>query len=146
KINNLISSNHQNSSDNFLFQQSVISPGFGDNLSISPSIGISELRESSNIFEQSQQSSSTQQSQNSTNNHFSNLSNLYEDKNAQIKKFKRMQSQVDESNKRANIAELQRDAAKKELKELKELKDKCDLTHNPAKELRNLPINILKQL
>ncbi|KAL5284486.1 UNK family protein [Megaselia abdita] len=146
KMNNLISANHQNSNDSFLqFQQSVISPGFGDNLSISPSLGISELRESSNLFDQQsqQQSSSNQQSQNSTSNHYNNLSNLYEEKNAQIKKFKRMQSQVDECNKRANIAELQRDAANKELKDFK---DKCDLTHNSNKELRNLPITKLKQL
>lgn len=69
---------------------------------------ISELRESSNLFDQQsqQQSSSNQQSQNSTNNHFSNLSNLYEEKNAQIKKFKRMQSQVDECTKRVSIQRI----------------------------------------
>lgn len=42
-----------------------------------------------------------------------------------------------------NIAELQRDAANKELKDFK---DKCDITHNSSKELRNLPITKLKQL
>lgn len=66
---------------------------------------MSDLRENSNLFDQQKQkqSSNNTQSQNSATNHFNNLSNLYEEKHAQIKKFKRMQSQFDECSKRVSF-------------------------------------------
>ncbi|XP_001358304.3 RING finger protein unkempt isoform X4 [Drosophila pseudoobscura] len=153
KLSNSLSAATQN--DNSLFFPSrIMSPGFGDGLSISPSVRISELNTirddinsssvGNSLFENTLNTAKNAfslQSLQSQNN--SSMTNDLLTKNAQIHK---LSNRYDDVVCKLKIAELHRDKAKQEALEWKERYDLVQMQLNLPAELRDLSIQKLKQL
>ncbi|EDW24035.1 GL23594 [Drosophila persimilis] len=153
KLSNSLSAATQN--DNSLFFPSrIMSPGFGDGLSISPSVRISELNTirddinsssvGNSLFENTLNTAKNAfslQSLQSQNN--SSITNDLLTKNAQIHK---LSNRYDDVVCKLKIAELHRDKAKQEALEWKERYDLVQMQLNLPAELRDLSIQKLKQL
>ncbi|SPP80608.1 RING finger protein unkempt isoform X3 [Drosophila guanche] len=153
KLSNSLSAATQN--DNSLFFPSrIMSPGFGDGLSISPSVRISEMNTirddinsssvGNSLFENTLNTAKNAfslQSLQSQNN--SSITNDLITKNAQIHK---LSNRYDDVVCKLKIAELHRDKAKQEALEWKERYDLAQIQLNLSAELRDLSIQKLKQL
>ncbi|BFF92582.1 RING finger protein unkempt [Drosophila madeirensis] len=153
KLSNSLSAATQN--DNSLFFPSrIMSPGFGDGLSISPSVRISEMNTirddinsssvGNSLFENTLNTAKNAfslQSLQSQNN--SSITNDLLTKNAQIHK---LSNRYDDVVCKLKIAELHRDKAKQEALEWKERYDLAQIQLNLSAELRDLSIQKLKQL
>ncbi|XP_041447501.1 RING finger protein unkempt isoform X5 [Drosophila obscura] len=153
KLSNSLSAATQN--DNSLFFPSrIMSPGFGDGLSISPSVRISELNTirddinsssvGNSLFENTLNTAKNAfslQSLQSQNN--SGFTNDLLTKTAQIHK---LSNRYDDVVCKLKIAELHRDKAKQEALEWKERYDLAQIQLNLPAELRDLSIQKLKQL
>ncbi|XP_017143158.1 RING finger protein unkempt isoform X3 [Drosophila miranda] len=153
KLSNSLSAATQN--DNSLFFPSrIMSPGFGDGLSISPSVRISELNTirddinsssvGNSLFENTLNTAKNAfslQSLQSQNN--SSITNDLLTKTAQIHK---LSNRYDDVVCKLKIAELHRDKAKQEALEWKERYDLVQMQLNLPAELRDLSIQKLKQL
>ncbi|XP_030369894.1 RING finger protein unkempt isoform X2 [Scaptodrosophila lebanonensis] len=157
KLSNSLSAATQNDSNNIFFPSRIISPGYGDGLSISPSVRISEMNTirddinsssvGNNIFENNLNTAknaySLQSLQSQSNNDLGRLTNELLTKNAQIQK---LSSRCDELVCKYKYAELHREKAQKDAQEWKDRYDLAQIQLNLPNELRDLSIQKLKQL
>ncbi|XP_017103480.2 RING finger protein unkempt isoform X1 [Drosophila bipectinata] len=156
KLSNSLSAATQNDSSLF-FPSRIISPGFGDGLSISPSVRISELNTirddinsssvGNSLFENTLNTAknafSLQSLQSQNNSDLGRITNEILTKNAQIHK---LNGRYEDLACKLKIAELHRDKAKQEAQEWKERYDLAQIQLNLPAELRDLSIQKLKQL
>ncbi|XP_030563837.1 RING finger protein unkempt isoform X2 [Drosophila novamexicana] len=157
KLSNSLSAATQNDSNSMFFPSRIISPGFGDGLSISPSVRISELNTirddinsssvGNNLFENTLNTAknafSLQSLQSQNNTDLGRMTNELLTKNAQIQK---LSVRLEELMCKIKIAELHRDKAKQEALEWKDRHDLVQIQLNLPGELRDLSIQKLKQL
>ncbi|XP_034487531.1 RING finger protein unkempt isoform X2 [Drosophila innubila] len=157
KLSNSLSAATQNDSNSIFFPSRIISPGFGDGLSISPSVRISELNTirddinsssvGNSLFENTLNTAknafSLQSLQSQNNSDLGRMTNELLTKNAQIQK---LSVRLEELMCKLKIAELHRDKAKQESLEWKERHDLVQIQLNLPGELRDLSIQKLKQL
>ncbi|XP_014099244.1 RING finger protein unkempt [Bactrocera oleae] len=157
KLSNSLSAATQNDSSSLFFPSRIISPGFADGLSISPSVRISELNSIrddinsssvgnmlfDNTMPTTKNAFSLQSLQNQNNSDVNRLSTELMTKNSQIVK---LTNRIDETARKLNLTELQRDKAKQEAIEWKERYDLAQTQLHLSTELRNLSIQKLKQL
>lgn len=157
KLSNSLSAATQNDSNNIFYQSRIISPGFGDGLSISPSVRISELNTirddinsssvGNSLFENTLNTAknafSLQSLQSQNNSDLGRMTNELLTKNAQIQK---LSGRLEELICKLKIAELHRDNAKQEALEWKDRHDLMQIQLNLPGELRDLSIQKLKQL
>ncbi|XP_017082722.1 RING finger protein unkempt isoform X2 [Drosophila eugracilis] len=155
KLSNSLSATQNDSS--LFFPSRIISPGFGDGLSISPSVRISELNTirddinsssvGNSLFENTLNTAknafSLQSLQSQNNTDLGRITNELLTKNAQIHK---MNIRYEDIVCKLKIAELHRDKAKEEAQEWKERYDLAQIQLNLPAELRDLSIQKLKQL
>ncbi|XP_016931574.3 RING finger protein unkempt isoform X2 [Drosophila suzukii] len=155
KLSNSLSATQNESS--LFFPSRIISPGFGDGLSISPSVRISELNTirddinsssvGNNLFENTLNSGknafSLQSLQSQNHSDLGRITNELLTKNAQIHK---LNGRYEDMACKLKIAELHRDKAKQEAQEWKERYDLAQIQLNLPAELRDLSIQKLKQL
>ncbi|EDV42515.2 uncharacterized protein Dana_GF18028 [Drosophila ananassae] len=156
KLSNSLSAATQNDSSLF-FPSRIISPGFGDGLSISPSVRISELNTirddinsssvGNSLFENTLNTAknafSLQSLQSQNNSDLGRITSELLTKNAQIHK---LNGRYEDLACKLKIAELHRDKAKQEAQEWKERYDLAQIQLNLPAELRDLSIQKLKQL
>lgn len=156
KLSNSLSAATQNDSSLF-FPSRIISPGFGDGLSISPSVRISELNTirddinsssvGNSLFENTLNTAknafSLQSLQSQNNSDLGRITSELLTKNAQIHK---LNGRYEDLVCKLKIAELHRDKAKQEAQEWKERYDLAQIQLNLPAELRDLSIQKLKQL
>ncbi|XP_023171076.2 RING finger protein unkempt isoform X2 [Drosophila hydei] len=157
KLSNSLSAATQNDNNSIFFPSRIISPGFGDGLSISPSVRISELNTirddinsssvGNNLFENTLNTAknafSLQSLQSQNNTDLGRMTNELLTKNAQIQK---LSGRLDELMCKLKIAELHRDKAKQDAQEWKDRHDLVQIQLNLPGELRDLSIQKLKQL
>ncbi|KAM8703857.1 hypothetical protein ACLKA7_008479 [Drosophila subpalustris] len=157
KLSNSLSAATQNDSNSIFFPSRIISPGFGDGLSLSPSVRISELNTirddinsssvGNSLFENTLNTAknafSLQSLQSQNNSDLGRMTNELLTKNAQIQK---LSARLEELMCKLKIAELHRDKAKQESLEWKERHDLVQIQLNLPGELRDLSIQKLKQL
>ncbi|EDV54044.1 RING finger protein unkempt isoform X4 [Drosophila erecta] len=155
KLSNSLSATQNDSS--LFFPSRIISPGFGDGLSISPSVRISELNTirddinsssvGNSLFENTLNTAknafSLQSLQSQNNSDLGRITNELLTKNAQIHK---LNGRYEDMACKLKIAELHRDKAKQEAQEWKERYDLAQIQLNLPAELRDLSIQKLKQL
>nr|NP_001262860.1 unkempt, isoform F [Drosophila melanogaster]AGB96240.1 unkempt, isoform F [Drosophila melanogaster] len=155
KLSNSLSATQNDSS--LFFPSRIISPGFGDGLSISPSVRISELNTirddinsssvGNSLFENTLNTAknafSLQSLQSQNNSDLGRITNELLTKNAQIHK---LNGRFEDMACKLKIAELHRDKAKQEAQEWKERYDLAQIQLNLPAELRDLSIQKLKQL
>ncbi|XP_016960839.1 RING finger protein unkempt isoform X2 [Drosophila biarmipes] len=155
KLSNSLSATQNESS--LFFPSRIISPGFGDGLSISPSVRISELNTirddinsssvGNSLFENTLNSGknafSLQSLQSQNHSDLSRITNELLTKNAQLHK---LNGRYEDMACKLKIAELHRDKAKQEAQEWKERYDLAQIQLNLPAELRDLSIQKLKQL
>ncbi|XP_016975268.1 RING finger protein unkempt isoform X2 [Drosophila rhopaloa] len=155
KLSNSLSATQNESS--LFFPSRIISPGFGDGLSISPSVRISELNTirddinsssvGNSLFENTLNTAknafSLQSLQSQNNSDLGRITNELLTKNAQIHK---LNGRYEDMVCKLKIAELHRDKAKQEAQEWKERYDLAQIQLNLPAELRDLSIQKLKQL
>ncbi|EDW98105.1 RING finger protein unkempt isoform X2 [Drosophila yakuba] len=155
KLSNSLSATQNDSS--LFFPSRIISPGFGDGLSISPSVRISELNTirddinsssvGNSLFENTlntgKNAFSLQSLQSQNNSDLGRITNELLTKNAQIHK---LNGRYEDMACKLKIAELHRDKAKQEAQEWKERYDLAQIQLNLPAELRDLSIQKLKQL
>ncbi|KAH8351029.1 hypothetical protein KR084_007564 [Drosophila pseudotakahashii] len=155
KLSNSLSATQNESS--LFFPSRIISPGFGDGLSISPSVRISELNTirddinsssvGNSLFENTLNTAknafSLQSLQSQNNSDLGRITNELLTKNAQIHK---LNGRYEDMACKLKIAELHRDKAKQEAQEWKERYDLAQIQLNLPAELRDLSIQKLKQL
>ncbi|XP_020817342.1 RING finger protein unkempt isoform X2 [Drosophila serrata] len=155
KLSNSLSATQNDSS--LFFPSRIISPGFGDGLSISPSVRISELNTirddinsssvGNSLFENTLNTAknafSLQSLQSQNNSDIGRITNELLTKNAQIHK---LNGRYEDMACKLKIAELHRDKAKQEALEWKERYDLAQIQLNLPAELRDLSIQKLKQL
>nr|XP_017017537.1 RING finger protein unkempt isoform X2 [Drosophila kikkawai] len=155
KLSNSLSATQNDSS--LFFPSRIISPGFGDGLSISPSVRISELNTirddinsssvGNSLFENTLNTAknafSLQSLQSQNNSDLGRITNELLTKNAQIHK---LNGRYEDMACKLKIAELHRDKAKQEALEWKERYDLAQIQLNLPAELRDLSIQKLKQL
>ncbi|XP_017874284.1 PREDICTED: RING finger protein unkempt isoform X2 [Drosophila arizonae] len=157
KLSNSLSAATQNDSNSLFFPSRIISPGFGDGLSISPSVRISELNTirddinsssvGNNLFENTLNTAknafSLQSLQSQNNTDLGRMTNELLTKNAQIQK---LSGRLEELMCKLQIAEMHRDKAKQDALEWKDRHDLVQRQLNLPGELRDLSIQKLKQL
>ncbi|EDW85006.1 uncharacterized protein Dwil_GK12832, isoform A [Drosophila willistoni] len=158
KLSNSLSAATQNTADsNLFFPSRIISPGFGDGLSISPSVRISELNTirddinsssvGNSLFENTLNTAknafSLQSLQSQNNSDLGRMTNELLTKNAQIQK---LSGRFEELVCKLKITELHRDKAKQEAIEWKERYDLAQIQLHLSDELRDMSIQKLKQL
>ncbi|XP_062122588.1 RING finger protein unkempt isoform X2 [Drosophila sulfurigaster albostrigata] len=157
KLSNSLSAATQNDSNNIFFSSRMISPVFGDGLSISPSVRISELNTirddinsssvGNSLFENTLNTAknafSLQSLQSQNNSDLGRMNNDLLTKTAQVQK---LSARLEELMCKLKIAELHRDKAKQEAVEWKERHDLVQIQLNLPGELRDLSIQKLKQL
>lgn len=157
KLSNSLSAATQNDSNSLYFQSRIISPGFGDGLSISPSVRISELNTirddinsssvGNSLFENTLNTAknafSLQSLQSQNNSDLLRMSNELLTKNTQIQK---LSGRLEELISKLKVVEHHRDNAKMEALEWKERHDIVQIQLNLPGELRDLSIQKLKQL
>ncbi|XP_068153040.1 RING finger protein unkempt isoform X2 [Drosophila tropicalis] len=158
KLSNSLSAATQNAADsNIFFPSRIISPGFGDGLSISPSVRISELNTirddinsssvGNSLFENTLNTAknafSLQSLQSQNNSDLGRMTNELLTKNAQIQK---LSGRFEELVCKLKITELHRDKAKQEAIEWKERYDLAQIQLHLSDELRDMSIQKLKQL
>ncbi|XP_033163045.1 RING finger protein unkempt isoform X2 [Drosophila mauritiana] len=155
KLSNSLTATQNDSS--LFFPSRIISPGFGDGLSISPSVRISELNTirddinsssvGNSLFENTLNTAknafSLQSLQSQNNTDLGRITNELLTKNAQIHK---LNGRFEDMSCKLKIAELHRDKAKQEAQEWKERYDLAQIQLNLPAELRDLSIQKLKQL
>ncbi|XP_052839258.1 RING finger protein unkempt isoform X2 [Drosophila gunungcola] len=155
KLSNSLSATQNESS--LFFPSRIISPGFGDGLSISPSVRISEMNTirddinsssvGNSLFENTLNTAknafSLQSLQSQNNSDLGRITNELLTKNAQIHK---LNGRYEDMACKLKIAELHRDKAKQEAQEWKERYDLAQIQLNLPAELRDLSIQKLKQL
>ncbi|XP_002032311.2 RING finger protein unkempt isoform X1 [Drosophila sechellia] len=155
KLSNSLTATQNDSS--LFFPSRIISPGFGDGLSISPSVRISELNTirddinsssvGNSLFENTintaKNAFSLQSLQSQNNSDLGRITNELLTKNAQIHK---LNGRFEDMSCKLKIAELHRDKAKQEAQEWKERYDLAQIQLNLPAELRDLSIQKLKQL
>ncbi|XP_017003046.1 RING finger protein unkempt isoform X2 [Drosophila takahashii] len=155
KLSNSLSATQNESS--LFFPSRIISPGFGDGLSISPSVRISELNTirddinsssvGNSLFENTLNTAknafSLQSLQSQNNSDLGRITNELLTKNAQLHK---LNGRYEDMACKLKIAELHRDKAKQEAQEWKERYDLAQIQLNLPAELRDLSIQKLKQL
>ncbi|XP_017131531.1 RING finger protein unkempt isoform X2 [Drosophila elegans] len=155
KLSNSLSATQNESS--LFFPSRIISPGFGDGLSISPSVRISEMNTirddinsssvGNSLFENTLNTAknafSLQSLQSHNNSDLGRITNELLTKNAQIHK---LTGRYEDMACKLKIAELHRDKAKQEAQEWKERYDLAQIQLNLPAELRDLSIQKLKQL
>ncbi|XP_055903796.1 RING finger protein unkempt isoform X8 [Eupeodes corollae] len=160
KLSNSLTAN-QNDSSSLFFQPRIISPGFGDSLSISPSVRITELNSiradltsssvGNSLFDNNLQNNKpaaySLQSIQTSNPDVVRLNNDLTNKTAQIIKLQTtLKLEMDECNRKLSLIELQRDKAKQEALDWKERFDLAQTQINLTADLRSLSISKLKQL
>ncbi|XP_034114937.1 RING finger protein unkempt isoform X2 [Drosophila nasuta] len=157
KLSNSLSAATQNDSNSIFFPSRIISPAFGDGLSISPSVRISELNTirddinsssvGNSLFENTLNTAknafSLQSLQSQNNSDLGRMNNDLLTKTAQVQK---LSARLEELMCKLKIAELHRDKAKQEAVEWKERHDLVQIQLNLPGELRDLSIQKLKQL
>ncbi|EDX14026.1 GD18402 [Drosophila simulans] len=155
KLSNSLTATQNDSS--LFFPSRIISPGFGDGLSISPSVRISELNTirddinsssvGNSLFENTLNTAknafSLQSLQSQNNSDLGRITNELLTKNAQIHK---LNGRFEDMSCKLKIAEMHRDKAKQEAQEWKERYDLAQIQLNLPAELRDLSIQKLKQL
>ncbi|XP_073817381.1 RING finger protein unk isoform X4 [Musca autumnalis] len=146
KLSNSLSAANQNDcSNNFFFPSHIISPGFNDGLSISPSLRLSEL----NAMPDDLNSGSLGNSLTTNKNAFS-LQSLHTQNNGEVGRMTlELMTTKNQVMKLSNrVEDLQRKLAvtKQEALEWKERYDTAQIQLNLSSELRNLSIQKLKQL
>ncbi|XP_055848881.1 RING finger protein unkempt isoform X6 [Episyrphus balteatus] len=159
KLSNSLTANQNDSS--LFFQSRIISPGFGDSLSISPSVRITELNSirddltsssvGNSLFDNNLQNNKpaaySLQSIQTSNSDVVRLNNDLTNKTAQIIKLQTtLKLEMDECNRKLSLIELQRDKAKQDAQDWKERFDLAQTQINLTADLRSLSISKLKQL
>ncbi|XP_019891566.2 RING finger protein unkempt isoform X5 [Musca domestica] len=151
KLSNSLSAANQNDcSNNIFFSSHLISPGFNDGLSISPSLRLSEL----NTMPDDLNSSSLGNSLTTNKNAFS-LQSLHNNGEVGRVTFElmaiksqalKLSSRVEDLQHKENFIFLQLAVTQKEALDWKERYDTAQIQLNLSSELRNLSIQKLKQL
>ncbi|XP_073817380.1 RING finger protein unk isoform X3 [Musca autumnalis] len=153
KLSNSLSAANQNDcSNNFFFPSHIISPGFNDGLSISPSLRLSEL----NAMPDDLNSGSLGNSLTTNKNAFS-LQSLHTQNNGEVGRMTlelmttknqvmKLSNRVEDLQRKEHFIFVQLAVTKQEALEWKERYDTAQIQLNLSSELRNLSIQKLKQL
>ncbi|XP_017845063.1 RING finger protein unkempt isoform X2 [Drosophila busckii] len=157
KLSNSLSAATQNDSSSIFFPSHIRSPGFGEGLSISPSVRISELNTirddinssslGNNLYENTLNTAknafSLQSLQSQNNSDLGRITNELHTKNAQLQK---LSVRLEDLMCKLKMTEHHRDKAKQDALDWKERHDLVQIQLNLPGELRDLSIQKLKQL